>query len=275
MFGMEKINGKLTAKSPLHHGGNEKTGSVVMLNRMKYKLQNGEFSDIPFISGNAVRGVLRRLLIQDFFEQLGYSLDVSNSSELKLYHAFFAGGVLETVDKNSSGTIDVKLKKQIIELLHVIRLLGFSVGNQIVPSKLKVGHILPICKELQHILPEGIEAKNSFYELLTTAFQTRKDDVHAERQEDEQAMQMLIEYELFSAGTEFFHEFRIEDPDTIDLSCFARAIELWKIKPFLGGKSSIGMGELNLDYGLNFTSKEYLDFLKENKDKIIKTIKSI
>jgi CRISPR/Cas system CSM-associated protein Csm3 (group 7 of RAMP superfamily) len=275
MFGMERIHGKITAKSPLHHGGNEKTGSVVMLNRMKYKLQNGEFQDIPYISGNAIRGVLRRLLIQDFFEQLGYALDVGNSSELKLYHAFFAGGILESVDKNATGQIDVKLKKKIIEYLPVIRLLGFSVGNQIVPSKLKVGHLLPACKELQHVMPDGVTAGNSFYELLTTAFQTRKDDVHAEREKDEQAMQMLIEYELFSPGTEFWHEFRIEDPDPIDLSCMARAIELWKIKPFLGGKSSIGMGQLGIEYDCKHSSKEYLDFVKKNKAEIIKTIKSI
>jgi len=268
MFGLEKISGIITARTPLHHGGNEKTGSVVMLNRMKYKTVDGSFQDIPFISGNAVRGVLRRMLIQDFFDHLDYALDVSKPNHLRLYHAFFAGGVLETVDKKSSGIIDVKLKRRIIEFFPPIRLLGFSLGNQIIPSKLKVSHMLPICKELKHILPESIKTENSFYDLLTTGFQTRKDDVHAERGEGDQAVQMLIEYELFSPGSCFFHEFMIEDPDKSDISCFGRMLELWKTKPFIGGKSSVGFGEISLNYDFNKSSKDYLEFITKERNKI-------
>jgi len=275
MFGMKKIRGEITAKSPLHHGGNEKTGSVVMFNRMKYMTDDGSFQDIPFISGNAIRGVLRRMIVQDFFEKLDYKLDVSSKKQLRLYHAFYAGGVLETVDTKDSGVIDVELKRKIIDYFPPIRLLGFSLRNQIIPSKLKVSHMLPICTELQNILPRDTSPKHSFYELLTTGFQTRKDDLHAKREEGEQSIQMLVEYELFSPGTKFHHEFRIEDPDEIDVACLSNAIKLWMEKPYIGGKSSVGLGEVELNYTLDVDEKKYIDYIESNRDEIISTLESL
>jgi CRISPR/Cas system CMR subunit Cmr4 (Cas7 group RAMP superfamily) len=48
------------AVSPLHHGGNEKTGNLSMLRRLPF-LVGEEIVEIPYIDGNAVRGRLRRL----------------------------------------------------------------------------------------------------------------------------------------------------------------------------------------------------------------------
>lgn len=56
---IHKIKGILTALSPVYHGGNEKTGSVVLLNRLKF-IVDGKPTDVPIISGNQVRGRLRR-----------------------------------------------------------------------------------------------------------------------------------------------------------------------------------------------------------------------
>ena len=267
MFGLVVVKGSWRAKSPVFHGGNEKTGSVVLLNRERFLTENG-VEEIPIISGNAVRGILRREIMADFLKQVGYKIDVSTKNGQKLYHALFTGGILETVDSSSSGVIDIDLKKKVIQYLIPVRLFGFSIGNQTVESKLKVGQGLSICKELSPFLPENINARHSYYEMLTQAFQTRKDELHAEREEDEQAVQMLVEYEVFAPGSMFYHEFKIEDPEDIDLSCFSRLLELWQRKPYIGGKSSIGFGELQLHYDFNYTSEQYLKFLQDNKDKI-------
>lgn len=268
MFGLLTVRGRLKARSPIFHGGNEKTGSVVLLNRLKFITSSG-LEDIPIISGNAIRGVLRRYIFQDFLSEIGYEIDVTTPQGLKLYHALFTGGVLETVDVRDSGIIDVDLKRRVIECIPPLRLFGFSFRNQTIESKLKVGAALPICKELKDYLPDDEHPSRSVYELLTTAYQTRKDDIKAERDEKEQAVQMLIEYELFAPGTEFYHELKLEDPDEVDISCLARCIELWKAKPFIGGKSSIGLGELEIAYDLDASSDTYMKFLAEHKDEII------
>ncbi|WP_456478145.1 RAMP superfamily CRISPR-associated protein [Geoglobus ahangari] len=273
-FGLVRVRGSLRALSPVFHGGNEKTGSVVLLNRVKFLTENGA-EDIPIISGNAIRGVLRRVVFSDFLRQVEYEIDVSTKQGQKLYHALFTGGVLETVDAKDSGVIDVELKRKIIDLIPPARLFGFSFGNQTIESKLKVGNALPICRELADYLPDDVHPRASVYELLTTAYQTRKDDLRAEREKGEQAVQMLIEYEVFAPGTVFHHEFKLEDPDEIDVSCLARAIELWQAKPFIGGKSSIGLGELKISYDIDASSEKYLNFLRENKGEIVQLLQEL
>jgi len=271
-FGLLRIEGILRAVTPIHHGGNEKTGSVILLNRIKF-LVDGEPMDIPFISGNAVRGVWRRLIFKDMLDQIEYEIDVSKKGGQKLYHAIFAGGVLETVDVSSSATIDVELKKRTLSLLIPARLFGFSIGNQSIEGRLKVGHLLPICKELNEYIP--VKSNKTIYEMISSMFQTRKDELKTEREKDEQAVQMLIEYEVFTAGTQFYHKVMLEDPTKIDISCLARVIELWKQKPFIGGKSSIGLGELEIDYKFDGKSDEYLDFLKKKRDEICQLLDSL
>ena len=279
MFGLLRLQGCLKARSPIFHGSDEKTGSVVLLNRLKF-IVDGEPVDIPYISGNAVRGILRRYIMADMLEQLDYEIDVSKKGGQKLYHALFSGGVLETVEE-TQGAIDIELKRKILNLLPPIRLFGFSYANQMVEGKLKIGHLLPICVELKDYLPDDIQPKNSFYDYVGHVFQTRKDELRVERVEDEQAVQMLIEYEVFVPGTMFWHEIKLEDPTPLDVATLARVIELWKQKPFIGGKSAIGHGELVIRYDFTpdserfkqwFDSRQYLRFLKEQRDEICKLL---
>ena len=282
VFRLLRLRGFLKAKSAVFHSGNEKTGSVVLLNRLKF-IVDGEPVDVPYISGNAVRGILRRMVFKDMLDQIGYEIDVSKKGGQKLYHALFSGGILETVEE-SQGVIDIELKRKILNLIPPARLFGFSLGNQMIEGKLKVGHLLPICKELAEYLPDDIRPKNSFYELIGHVFQTRKDELRVERGEDEQAVQMLVEYEVFIPGTPFYHEIMLEDPTELDVSCLARVIELWKEKPFIGGKSSIGMGELKINYDFDKKSKQfekwfnsslYLRFLEEERDEICLLLKGL
>jgi len=267
VFGLFRVDGILTAKTPIFHGGNEKTGSVALLNRIKY-IVNGEAMEIPFISGNAVRGVLRRHAFKDFLDMLGYEIDVSTKGGQRLYHTLFAGGVLESVE-GSEGAIDVELKRRILQLIPPARLFGFSYGNQMIEGRMKVGHLLPICRELNEYLP--VKGKISFYELIGHMFQTRKDELRT----GDETVQMLVEYEVFVPGTQFYHEILLEDPTPLDISCLARVIELWKMKPFIGGKSSIGMGELEINYNTNISSDEYIKFVKDRRDEICQLLNDL
>jgi len=269
VFGLLKVVGKIKALSPVFHGGDEKTGSVVLLRRERF-IVDGEPMDIPVISGNAVRGVWRRYAFVDFLSLLDYTLDVSTKQGRKLYHTLFTGGILEGVDTGAE--IDVELKKEVFEYVIPARLFGFSFGNQMIEGKLKVGKLLPICEELNDYLP--VKSDRSVYTMIGKSFQTRKDDIR-ERDEDEQAVQMLVEYEVFIPGTEFYHKVMVEDPEPIDVSCLERVIELWKLKPFVGGKSSIGMGELEINYDLDATSEEYVKFVEEKRDEICSVLEEL
>jgi len=271
---VHKIRGVLTALSPVFHGGNEKTGSVVLLNRIKF-IVDGKPTDVPIVSGNQVRGRLRRLLVSDFLEHAGYEMDLSQKSYQKLYHTVYAGGVLTEAEEAESGVVNLDLKSKIVKYILPLRLFGCSFANQMIEGRVLVGHLLPMCRELRDYMEpmEGCNTDVSFYQLITRAFQTRRDELRGEREDEEQAVQMIVEYECFAPGTKFHHEILLEtsgEAEPLDLSTLYRAVELWRQQPFIGGKSSIGFGKLKIDYTWPkpADSSSYLRFIEENKDEI-------
>ena len=266
------ITGRLKALTPVFHGGNEKTGSTLLLNRMRF-IVNGKPTDIPVISGNSVRGRLRRLLGADFLKKAGYQLDLTNTKHQKLYHTIFSGGVLSSpTEESESGEIDLTLKNKIVSYILPIRLFGASYSNQMIEGRILVGHLLPICRELSSYI--DVKTDISFYQLIGHVFQTRRDELRVKPpEEDKQAVQMLVEYEVFSAGTEFHHEIVLETTDEwylLDLSTTTRALNLWAQSPYIGGKSAIGFGKLMIKYDLPQESSEehYHTFIEKNRDKI-------
>jgi len=275
---VHRIEGTLTALSPVFHGGNEKTGSTVLLNRLKFIVDDKPI-DVPIISGNGVRGRLRRLLTRDFLEKVGYQMDLSQKSYQKLYHTLFAGGVLTSAEEESaSGTIDLSLKSKLIKYVLPLRMFGASYSNQMIEGRILVGHMLPICKELKEYT--GIDSDISFYQLITRAFQTRRDELRSGPKKDEdedETVQMIIDYECFAPGTKFYHEFILTtstESEALDLSTLYRAIELWKQAPTIGGKSSVGFGKLKIEYKWpkDTSDKPYLEFIEKNKDEISKVL---
>ncbi|MEM0061526.1 MAG: RAMP superfamily CRISPR-associated protein [Thermosphaera sp.] len=265
------ITGRLKALTPIYHGGNEKTGSTLLLNRMRF-IVNGKPTDVPIVSGNSVRGRLRRLLGRDFLEKAGFKLDLSKAKHQRLYHTIFAGGVLTAPSEESeSGEVDLTLKNKIVSYILPLRLFGASYSNQTIEGRVLVGHLLPICRELVEYT--GVESSVSFYQLIGHVFQTRRDELRTEPPEEDQSVQMIVEYEVFGAGTEFHHEIVLETTDEwylLDLSALTRALNLWAQHPFIGGKSSIGFGKLMIKYNLPPESSEehYNVFIEKNRDKI-------
>lgn len=257
------IRGYIIAQSPLHSGGDEKTGSESLLRRLSYII-DGKRVEIPVLSGNAIRGILRRELMADMLTRLDYKLESA-----KIYHMLFSGGMLETVNEKSSGVIDIGLKRKIRKTIPPIAVLGSSLGNQIFEGKLKIDMALPICKELTDFLPDDlvIKSETSVHEFLDWTFTTRRDDLREERKEDEQATQMLVNFEVFAPGTPFYHEFILNDANEVEEGVLVRMLNLWKQKPYIGGKSAIGLGKLKLNYDYDeLSEKAYLDFLEQKKE---------
>jgi len=264
-----KIPGTLTALSPIYHGGNEKTGNVVLLNRLRF-IVDGKPTDVPVISGNQIRGRLRRLLAQDFLQLADYALDLSQKKHQKLYHTLFAGGVLTEVEEGESGVVDLDLKMRIVKYVIPLRLFGASYGNQMVEGRVLVGFALPICRELRDFT--GVDSDVSFYQLITRAFQTRRDELRVKKEGDEdETVQMIVEYEVFAPGTQFYHELVLETGEewaALDLSALYRAVRLWQEEPHIGGKSSVGFGRLKIEYRWpqGTSDRVYLEYIDKNKD---------
>lgn len=265
MKNYETVLGKNIATTPIFHGGDEKTGSSPTLRTIMIWTEDGEVP-LPYVHGNAVRGKLRRMIMKDMLDMLGY--EITNK---KLYHALFAGGALESTEDNT-GIIDLEFRKNIVDLFPPISLFGCTFGNQMIAGKLAVGHMFPICREYAPYLPDQFKddprTKEPVRTFTDSSFMTRRDDLREEREKDEQAVQMKVDYECFVIGTAFYHEFKLMFTNDVEKSAFARMIKLWKEYPVIGGKGATGDGRIQLGYELEWTDDRYLDFVFDKKEEM-------
>jgi len=277
MISINVVKVVLQLQSPTFHGGDLKTGSETLFRRLKF-IVNDKVEEVPYISGNEVRGQLRRLLMRDLLKRLNYEV-----KSLRLYHSLFSGGVLEELEEKSAHSLDIEFRRRVRKLLPPVSLLGLAYRNQVIEGKLKVMHALPICRELVDYLPSDIVSKyssyagKSMYEYLDWTFHTR----HSEERrvsEEEQAVQMLYRFEVLVPGTLLYTEIICDDCSEIELSCLSHMIDLWKQHPFIGGKSSTGYGRvkfIEVTKDFNIDSKLYLEFLEKNRDEIVKLLQEL
>lgn len=267
----ETIKGNIEALSPIHHGGSESHGTIKPILVLPTVVRNAETGEeeidlIPTIHGNSIRGNLRSLIMQDFLDQLDYTLDSK-----KVYHFLFDGGMLEAVDAKDKGAINLKMKDAIRKHIPPISLLGSALGNQMIQGKLKVGMADIVCKETAHYLPHDKQGGPNFsaYGLRSKDFGTRLDSLKEDREEGEAATQMKYEFQTLITGTKFTHEISLEDALPHEKACLIRMLNLWNERPYIGGKSGSGYGKVRLNYPYNpEDEKPYLDYLAENKEAI-------
>jgi hypothetical protein len=268
-----EIEGTITALTPIFHGGDEKTGSTPVLRTIMVYVDGIGEVPIPYISGNGIRGKLRRLSIKDFLDMLEY--EITNT---KLHHALFSGGVLESTS-DTTGVIDLAFRKKVRELMPPVAIFGCALGNQMIQGNLIVEHMWPICEEYKPYLPEEYQkdprAERPIRTFTDQSFITRRDDLREEREEDEQAVQMKVDYECFVPGTKFYHRFVLQLPDQLQLSCFGRVLDLFEAMPYVGGRSSSGDGKVMLNYKNKPDASLYLEFVQEKKDDIVKLLKEL
>lgn len=261
-----EIEGAVTALTPIFHGGDEKTGSTPVLRTIMVYVDGIGEVPIPYISGNGIRGKLRRLAMKDFIDMLEY--EITNT---KLHHALFSGGVLESTS-DAIGAIDLSFRKKVRELMPPVAIFGCALGNQMIQGNLIVEHMWPICEEYKEYLPSTYQndprASQPIRIFTDQSFLTRRDDLKAEREEGEQAVQMKVDYECFVPGTKFYHRFVLQLPDELQKSCFGRILDLFELMPYVGGRSSSGEGKVMPNYKNKPDASLYLEFVKEKESDI-------
>ncbi|MFA5635132.1 MAG: hypothetical protein WC977_04420 [Anaerovoracaceae bacterium] len=266
---VQKIEGIIEALSPIVHHGDEKTGSTPILRSLTHwDAGRNEHVRLPFISGNAIRGILRRKLMRDMLDRAGYE-----NQSTKIHHALFTGGLLEQT-KETSTKLDMDLRATLRDNLPPVALLGTAVGNQIVSGCLRVGHAMPICSEYAACIPD-IDDPRKQHDVRTftdVSFATRRDDLRADREEDEQAHQMKIEFEAFIAGTGFSHQFVLSYANAVESACLGHAMDLLAEEPYIGGKSSSGYGHIAWRYNGMPDGAAYVAWLAEHGDAVCETI---
>lgn len=266
-----KINSLCKAITPITQTGNQKTGAFSLLPTKKIWFENDEV-DIPYISANSIRGKLRRVIMTDFCEQIGYEFKNPH-----LWHSFFGGGQLRST---GDGNFDAGLRKKIYSLIPSVSLWGMSYANQALQGKLIVCDMDVLCEEnKEYVLPQYQgRCTESFHRYISSLYFTRKDDLNDGTIKDKtnQAIQMKIENQVLISGTPFYHSFLLRsNPTRVEIACLHRALLLWNEFPTIGGKSATGFGQISLQFDNELDDKAYLTFLKENKESIIEYLDNL
>lgn len=190
---------------------------------------------VPVISGNSIRGMLRRLAMYDFAQVAGIEKIAPN-----IYHQLFTGGTIN----DSTGFEDIGKRFELIDLCPMLGLFGSAVGNQTLQGDLKVSQCKLRCTE-------NGNGSLSYHDQVEVVFATRLDSSKLENDimiegEDKETHQMKYEYEVFAAGSIFQHGFACTSDKPLIISAFWRLLRLFKENPYITAKSSVGHGEIDL-----------------------------
>ena len=262
------LEGTMTALSSVSHIG-ETRGITSLLRREKIAQPDNTVEEIPVVSGNSLRGIFRDAGMMHMLQVLGYGVDPSSGMidgvPLSAFYFLFSGGALT---KSSRG-IDVDEARRWRELIPLVALFGGAMGNQIMPGKMKIGKLYPICNETAHIIPERFEplCNTSVWELCQQEAYTRRDDeknenlrflisgqdqllLQAERkgeiEKPDHKQQMRYFVETLCAGSMFFWDVTLLDVSDVEFEAFLTTMTQWGRAPYIGGKSGTGHGKVQL-----------------------------
>jgi CRISPR type IV-associated protein Csf2 len=277
--------GIVTALSSISHIGPDVGGQNVTsyLRREKFVQLDESVEMVPVISGNGMRGLLRDIGMWQMCKALGYGVNEETGEivglSLPAFHFLFSGG---TLTGQAGRGLDVAAARCVRELIPLVGLFGGAMGNQIMEGKLKVGKLIPICRETAHLLPEWCRPAEpqSVYDMIQQEAFTRKDDEKNERlrqliapevralleasaaekaakrgtaeerpdRETGQHQQMRYYVETLAAGTRFFWELALEDVTDIEYDAFWATLSAFAQRPYIGGKAGTGHGKVSINF---------------------------
>lgn len=273
--------GTVTALTSISHIG-ETRGINSLLRREKIVQADHTVEEIPIISGNSVRGLLRDRGMLHLCRALGYGVNEDSGEvhglSLPAFYFLFSGGSLT---KDVGRGYDVDAARRMRELIPLVGIFGGALGNQIMPGKVKIGKLIPICEETKHLIPARFaNGHGSIWTMLQSEPYTRKDDEkneglryliepaqrtlleaknaeqRAKKKSDPDAIdnemgqhqQMRYYVETFAAGTEFYWDITLDDVTDIEFDAFTVCLSEFSRKPYLGGKSAVGHGKVAVKF---------------------------
>lgn len=259
------FEGVVTALSSIAHNGGEKNGITSQLRREKIVQPDGRAVEVPMLSGNMMRGILRDSGMLHMCRALGYGVDEETGEvrglPLPAFYFLFSGGSLTG---SGGGGVDIEGAEALKRLIPLVAVFGGAREGGILNGKLKVGKLIPICRETAHLIPPRHlpEALESVWEYSQLEMNTRRDDTRTDRllpllervketgKPEKIALptpqQMMYNTETLAAGTRFFWDIVLEDPTGVEFESFVACLLEFARRPYIGGRSAVGHGKVSV-----------------------------
>lgn len=263
--------------SPLAHGADSKAGNATLFRRMQVLTQSGSVLSLPFYSGNAFRGQMRDLLADDFLYRMGLGVRRDRPGiQLWFFHAIYSGGALcEAIGADrairnrmgGAGAVRAERIREFREMFPALSLLGCALGNRILPGRIQVSDLRPVCR--QWGFGEEAPDAESLYEWV---FLTRREDYEAH----EEHSGMIATCECLKAGTSLVGGIDIWiHTDDIPKAALAHGLALMQRKGYIGSDSRRGIGRVIIEHDCPFSAEPYIDYIEANKARILEYMAEI
>lgn len=277
MVSVLKINGTVRSVQPIIHGSNTSDEGVIaqgnqLFHRKMKVYYEGRPVLIPVVSGNSIRGLMRRLGGKSFLKQL--DLDQARISP-KWHYLLFSGGSLEEGGgkgkRRSNNDGPSKAARITMEELRkkipLVSLFGCSYQNQILQGKVIVDFLIPYVDEIAELYGKpkpGIRAG----EITDWLFYTRQDDL--EQEEKTFDHQMIYKVEYIIPGIEFIHSFTLMGTNQVETALFLHLLDELRSFGHIGGKIAQGHGTAEFNYAVSgsLSSEPYFDYIRNNRETI-------
>lgn len=315
------INGTLVATSGIVHGliaaveGKKSDGKNNILparrfSQILHATENGvEYpvtAEIPGVSGNEIRGIIRRLIVEHSFDVLDISVSELFSNvphgdtvAQAVWFMFNNGGLTPKGSKVTASSLSLYDEIASIPWLGLLGAVYY--GHQFEGSA-SFGIMYPLVKENIYLFQDELHFSDSELASLPSFFSTlekldvarftrranARDNSAADQKfvtsDDDSADKikdaMIYGAEYMPAGIQLVSLNRCVTHDPAVMTAFKAAMALFLTRHlFVGGKSAMGFGRVRVGHGFVFDMEQaiadYDKLLLENKDEIIRKIKLI
>lgn len=255
--------GRLMAASSIHQGG-DKAGTVSLLRRERIILPDMTVHQVPVISGNGVRGVIRRFAAKQLWAHLGKPKLAWETIRL-----IATGGAL-TKSTNKLNNQELRYVREAIPHLSVM---GWSGAGAINDGRLIVGKMVPVTQQTRHIvkamLPDLDGDLLDMWGLINIEEFSRNDGLRRgafdfahgtdtpdpgqliATQDDDpgdagDTNQMRYGIETLAAGTPLVWHWQLTNATPQEEAVFLDAVHAWQAAGMIiGGRGSSGHGRLD------------------------------
>lgn len=272
-----RINIIATALDAIHHGAGT-SGNTQLLRVQEIVTQDGRRARVPFISGNSIKHMIRDGAVRFALD----AMQVPDGSLTKpVVDLLFSGGHLS----KSGSSVDLNTARRLSVSFPVLSLCGYSAGNFMTASKLRVDNLHLVCEENNWRVPDGVTpallAKRAGH-YRSEAFGTRHEALRAPHVakllEDKTAeahanavsaqkgsktpskasdsSQMIYDFEVLCAGSELWGGVWFEDLTQAEVTAFRSGLSYacQGVLPDgrfifrVGAKASVGYGRVAMRF---------------------------
>jgi hypothetical protein len=228
----------MTILSPLAHS--ERTVGIDAKFRRLGMQIGGRIERVPVLSGNSIRGLLRRASGRDLLARVGVERGTIAPAWIYL---LASGGTLSKGETRK--VFDPAYVRELRRLIPPFGLFGGSLQGSILPGSIDVDMAVPIVSETA-AYTGAQDATMRLADLLEEIPYTRRDDLEDRdaRKADESVVQMRYSVECLRPGSRLAHGLRFRTTDPVLRGCLWRAVAI-VAESRMGGMGGRGHGRFS------------------------------